>query len=291
MSDLSFTPSFKIPHLVLFKTPRLPPSRLTAQGLAAELRVQKSTFRNWFVRGMLDTRVDHNHFWIQHHLFIAWIEDQRRTNQRLPDEWTHRKGYCVHCKKIVTIPSSIVRHIKGKLDDGKGQSHSFEFTINRGGQDVERQNYLKAKQFINYMEEVQHVSNGMLDRYSFYLGHLLQWANDQGFGEAPAILPTLQANPACLSVKDGQSITAHESPEKIVEISKRFFYWAKATYPKEFTRVTLSWIEALRSSYMSPMGDVAGYVSEEEINRLMAVTHRRATLLCFGIEPLQPGFT
>jgi hypothetical protein len=47
---------------------------------------------------------------------------------------------------------------------------------------VERQNYLKVKLFLKYMEEVQQVSKASLDRYSFYLRHLLLWANEHEFG-------------------------------------------------------------------------------------------------------------
>ena len=136
---------------------------------------------------------------------------------------------------------------------------------------VERQNYLKVKLFLKYMEEVQQVSIASLDRYSFYLRHLLLWANDRDFGESQAIRPTLQAYIAGQSGKNGKSTLAHESQKKIVEISKRFFIWAKATYPKEFTKVTLSWIETLRPPRTPQIGGEPVYVSEEEINCLMKV--------------------
>ena len=111
---------------------------------------------------------------------------------------------------------------------------------------VARQNYLKVKLFLKYLEEVQQVSKASLDRYSFYLRHLLLWANDRSLGESLIIRPTLQAYAASITGKNGQNTLAFESQKKIIETSKRFFIWAKATYPREFSKITLTWIETLR---------------------------------------------
>ncbi len=136
---------------------------------------------------------------------------------------------------------------------------------------VERQNFLKVKLFLKYMEEVQQVSKSSLDRYSFYLRHLLLWANEHLLGESPAIRPTLQAYAASAPGKDGETTLAFESQKKIIEISKRFFIWAKATYPKEFTKVTLTWIETLRPPRTPQIGGDPVYVSEDEIYRLTSI--------------------
>ena len=137
---------------------------------------------------------------------------------------------------------------------------------------VERQNYLKVKLFLKYMEEVQQVSKSSLDRYSFYLRHLLLWANARNLGESPAIRPTLQAYAAGVPGKDGETPLAFELQKKIIEISKRFFIWAKATYPKEFSKVTLTWIETIRPPRTPQIGGDPVYVSEDEISRLTSIT-------------------
>ena len=137
---------------------------------------------------------------------------------------------------------------------------------------VERQNYLKVKLFIKYMEEVQQVSKSSLDRYSFYLRHLLLWANEHSLGESPVIRPTLQAYAAGVPGKDGETPLAFETQKKIIETSKRFFTWAKATYPKEFTKITLTWIESLRPPRAPQIGGDPVYVSEDEIYRLTSIT-------------------
>ena len=136
---------------------------------------------------------------------------------------------------------------------------------------IERQNYLKVKLFLKYLEEIQQVSLSSLERYSFYLRHLLLWADDRSLGDSPTFRPTLQAYTTSTPGKDGHLSLAFESQKKIIEISKRFFIWAKATYPREFSRVALSWIETLRPPRTPQIGGDPVYVSEEEINRLMEV--------------------
>lgn len=143
---------------------------------------------------------------------------------------------------------------------------------------INRLNYLKVKQFLKYLEEVQQVSKLSLERYGFYLRHLLLWADEQSLGESPVIRPTLQAYAANAPGKNGESTLAYESQKKIIEISKRFFIWAKATYPREFTKVTLSWIETLRPPRTPQVGGDPIYVSEEEILQLLAVPVKKTDL-------------
>jgi hypothetical protein len=58
---------------------------------------------------------------------------------------------------------------------------------------IERQNYLKMKQHLQYLQEVQQLNPASLDRYRFYLRHLLLWADATDFGHAAEIRPTLPA--------------------------------------------------------------------------------------------------
>ena len=148
---------------------------------------------------------------------------------------------------------------------------------------VERQNYLKVKLFLKYLEEVQQVSKTSLDRYSCYLRHLLLWANDRSLGESQGFRPTLQAYAASLPGKDGQAVIAYETQKKIIETSKRFFIWAKATYPKEFSKVTLTWIETLRPPRTPQIGGDPIYVGEQEIIKLMEIPERPAMQAWFPL--------
>ena len=56
---------------------------------------------------------------------------------------------------------------------------------------IERQNYLKIREHLKYLEEVLQLNPTSVDRYRFYLRHLLLWADDQNFRNVQAIRPTL----------------------------------------------------------------------------------------------------
>ena len=63
---------------------------------------------------------------------------------------------------------------------------------------IERQNYLKVKEHLKYLEEVLQLNQASVERYRFYLRHLLLWADDQNFRQVQAIRPTLPSYLACV---------------------------------------------------------------------------------------------
>lgn len=46
---------------------------------------------------------------------------------------------------------------------------------------IERQNYLKTRKHITYLQEVMQLNPASLDRYHFYLRHLLLWTGEKDF--------------------------------------------------------------------------------------------------------------
>jgi len=101
---------------------------------------------------------------------------------------------------------------------------------------VERQNYLKVKSFLKYMEEVQQVSKGTLERYSSSLKYLLLWADDQLLGDSISIRPTLQAYLIGLPGKKGNLYIAPESQKRAIEIAKRFSSGPRRSTQENFRR-------------------------------------------------------
>lgn len=135
---------------------------------------------------------------------------------------------------------------------------------------VTRQNFLKVKSFMKYMQEVLQVSQTSTEVYRSCLDHLLLWADDRPLGEAPAIRPTFPAYVADLPGKSSGKLV-FTTQNKILETCKRFFLWAKATYPKDFAKITLSWLETLRPPRTPQTNSEPEYVSEEEIRRLITI--------------------
>ena len=81
---------------------------------------------------------------------------------------------------------------------------------------IERQNYLKIKEHLKYLEEVLQLNPTSVERYRFYLRHLLLWADDQNFRNVQAIRPTLPTYLTSLPGKEGKGTLAGVSQKKIL---------------------------------------------------------------------------
>jgi integrase len=135
---------------------------------------------------------------------------------------------------------------------------------------IERQNYLKTRQHLKYLEEVFQLSQASLERYRFYLRHLLLWADDNDFSKVARIRPTLPAYLASLPGKDGKGNLAFCSQKKVLDTSKRFFKCARATYPKEMAALPMEWIDTLRMARHAQSYSENIFVSEEEVKQLIS---------------------
>lgn len=136
---------------------------------------------------------------------------------------------------------------------------------------IERQNYTKTRKHLTYLQEVMQLTPASLDRYRFYLRHLLLWAEEKDFSQAAEIRPTLPAYLAGLPGKAGQGNLAGATQKKILDTGKRFFRWAKVTYPREFHGLPLTWIDTLRMVRQPQVTSENVFVSEEEVRQLLAV--------------------
>ncbi len=136
---------------------------------------------------------------------------------------------------------------------------------------IERQNYLKIKDHLKYLEEVLQLAPASVERYRFYLRHLLLWADGQNFRNVQAIRPTLPSYLASLPGKEGKGTLAGVSQKKILDSSKRFFRWAKSTYPRELNSLPVSWIDTLRLVRQPQISTENIFVTLEEVQKLISV--------------------
>jgi len=134
---------------------------------------------------------------------------------------------------------------------------------------IERQNYLKVKEHLKYLEEVLQLNQASVERYRFYLRHLLLWADDQNFRQVQTIRPTLPSYLSSLPGKEGKGTLASASQKKIIDSSKRFFRWAKVTYPREMNSLPISWIDTLRRPRQPQISSENVFVSLEEVQKLL----------------------
>lgn len=139
-----------------------------------------------------------------------------------------------------------------------------------------RQNYLRVKKHLVYLESVLQISEVSVERYWNYLRHLLLWADDHLLNQADRITPSFPHYLAALPGLNGQGTLSSETQKKIIELSRRFFHWAKGNYAREFKHLPDLWIDSLR-----PMRSV-GTVKEH-----IFVTMDEAIQL--ATTPVEPG--
>lgn len=135
---------------------------------------------------------------------------------------------------------------------------------------IVRANYLKVCKFLTYLREVLQLSDASVDRYRFYLRHLLIWADQNDFTTVEVIRPTFPKYLTTLPGKNGVSCLAPATQKKILEISKRFFHWAKTIYSQELNKLPIEWMDTLRLVRQPPSSKENVFVSEEEIRKLIS---------------------
>jgi integrase len=135
---------------------------------------------------------------------------------------------------------------------------------------VERDNYVKIQRHLLYLEEVMQLTPVSLDRYRFYLRHLLLWAGDRDFNDVQSIRPTFPVYLASLPGKNGKGIMAGTTQKKILNTSKRFLRWAKATYSRELNGLSMNWIDTLRQIRQPQIMTDHIFVSEEEVKTIIS---------------------
>ncbi len=136
---------------------------------------------------------------------------------------------------------------------------------------VNRRNYLWTKAYLNYLLEDMQLADKSVNRYRFYLRHLLLWADEVLFSNAPSIRPAFPSYLASVR-RDGKAETlAPTTLKKIVNTAKRFFVWLKMTFPTQCRPLTKAWIDALRPPRgVTPAPDHE-YVTLEEVMQLAVV--------------------
>ena len=111
---------------------------------------------------------------------------------------------------------------------------------------INRYNYRLAKQYLEYLDGVCQLDRGSLDRYWFYLKHLLIWVDEARLCQVADIRPPFSAFLASARPDRERGRLASSTLKKIIQTAKRFLAWLKLTYPREFREVSAAWLEALR---------------------------------------------
>lgn len=132
----------------------------------------------------------------------------------------------------------------------------MELLINRG-------NYLLVQKYLQALAEECQLNPQSIQRYRFYLRHVLIWANQTPFAQAAGIRPSIFAFL-------GLQRLAGESQKKIIGQARKFFEWCKSNQAAQFDALPAPWLMKLKykkKSIHQPK-DESDFVSLEEAIRL-----------------------
>ena len=134
---------------------------------------------------------------------------------------------------------------------------------------INRKNYHYVKEYLKYREEVEQISQASLGRYWSYLRHLLLWADETLFSFTYKKRPTFTSYVSALLHPHTNDPIAWTTKKKIMESTRRFFTWLKASYPLKFKSITNHWIETLRPPRNVQYSHEHDYVSLDEVSQLV----------------------
>ena len=132
---------------------------------------------------------------------------------------------------------------------------------------INRSNWKCVKGYLAQREEIDQVSVGTLKLDASLLRHLLEWADDQSFREAPMIRPGLTEylKRARLDGRDKSISKVYAT--KIVRTAKRFFIWLR-TSRRGYSSISLAWLNTLKVPRSTTNQQEFKAVTIEEIHRM-----------------------
>jgi len=143
---------------------------------------------------------------------------------------------------------------------------------------INRTNYLIAKEYLKYLDDVHQLDRRSIERYWFYLKYLLLWADETLLSEVAAIRPTF-ATFLSTTRRDGDEGTlAPTTLKKVVQTVKRFFTWVKLTYPREYRNLSTAWIDTLRPPRSAQPAPEHTFISLDEVQQLAVLQVDRTDL-------------
>lgn len=133
---------------------------------------------------------------------------------------------------------------------------------------INRDNYQRVRAYLDYLRQVLQLDERSVERYRFYLRHLLLWMGETPSAQAVMLRPTFPDYLASIGGQEAEAKLAPTTLKKIVQTSKRFFVWAKMNEPHAFKELTAVWIETLRPPRSAQIEKTHVYVTLEEALQL-----------------------
>jgi len=144
---------------------------------------------------------------------------------------------------------------------------------------ISRENYRLAQRYLVYLAEVEQLQPKTLSNKRVHLRHLLEWADEGSFAQAPRIRPTLPKY--LLTARDdgrGEPLS-QEHMAKVCGTARQFFTWLSREEAGRCRAITPGWIATLEA--VRRPGDDApperNIYSVEDIRAMVALPAEKLT--------------
>jgi len=137
---------------------------------------------------------------------------------------------------------------------------------------VNRNNYLVAKVYLEYLDSVQQLDACSIGRYWCYLKYLLIWADEALLSTAADVRPTFAVYLTTTRLDGESGQLAPSTLKKVIQTVKRFFQWLKMNYPSEYRKLPPAWIDTLRTPRGAQTVVDHQFITVEEVQRLAHLT-------------------
>ena len=113
---------------------------------------------------------------------------------------------------------------------------------------INRENYLAVRRYMDYIEQVKQNEPNTVKRRRIQLRHLLEWADETPFHNAPNIRPSF---PRYLAQHRNDNQTrqpARSTINRTLGVTREFFVWLRSTAPIIYRAITDNWLGTLKAS-------------------------------------------
>jgi site-specific recombinase XerC len=132
---------------------------------------------------------------------------------------------------------------------------------------INRGNWLLIQEYLNYRKEVDQLLDNSLRLEESWLRHLLEWAQETGFENAPKIRPTLPEYVLDARLDGSGESLSPVYVRKIIRSSYNFLEWLR-THKRGFSALDQAWLDTLKPPRMTIEHKEHEAVTIEEIRAI-----------------------
>ncbi len=118
------------------------------------------------------------------------------------------------------------------------------------GEVIERVNYHAVKAFLRYQADVKQCTPESLVSYWAWVRHLLIWADDTPFSQAPSIRPVFPQYLLSVVHHQSQKPLTKTGVKRLCRVARMFFKWLVEHKSRDYRRIDSNWIDTLQPPKM-----------------------------------------